>query len=199
MSAASSDFFFGDKKHLELRSICGLSDTVSDNHFSAQVNRYLAENNGKMDIFCKTTHPQFSVLLGKLNREQIGNLKIIAIKDRVPSIKATLTCSILLEQGIINIIPLWCACNKGRAEEIISTLLIPIHLMNLQSRTFLKEGKNLVRLDNDLEHEVRSVLALSLYPENFSFKFVELLKSATQIGNRNLSMQDALNKLMMRV
>lgn len=195
------DIFFGNAP-LCLLKINELSKTVSDAHFMAQINRYLLQNNSQMNVVYETSSPPFAFFLGKLNRDLIGNIKIYARTDRNNAVKATLSCEILLECGLITITTQWCAYKKSRSDEIISTLLVPLFLSGLHKKTFLNYGEYLESEESleplvegdDFEHGIRGVFSLSKYPNAFLEEYISELTKAATIGEQNLSMSKSLEK-----
>lgn len=177
----NNDFFFGQSP-FNLFTINEISRTVSDTHFFVQINRFLSINSGRLDIFCGVSAPPFEELIRKLDKAKIVRIKIKARTDQNDAVNATLACEILLEQGLINVVPQWCAYKDTRAEEIVTTLLVPLHLMDLQKKTFLQVGDELEPLleANDFETELMSVFSLAQYPHCYDKKYVQMLSKATK-------------------
>ena len=197
ISMSSTDFFFGEKKYLDLNDVNAISKTVTPSHFTTQLNRYLSQNRGSMDIYHGTSIPDFYIFLGAIEKGAIGNIRLKARTDQNSAVDATLSCEILLEQGIVEIIPQWCAYKDIRAEEIVSTLLVPLHVSNLQHKTYLKKPTGELSPlchDNNYERELKAVYSLSRYPHTPSNEDIASLEAATQIGLEDLSMDSAMNK-----
>jgi len=194
---SSTDFFFGEKKYLDLDDINDISKTVSPSHFTAQLNRYLSQNHGTMNIYHDTSSPDFYTFLGAIEKAAIGNIRLKARTDQNSAVDATLSCEILLEQGVVEIIPQWCAYKDIRAEEIVSTLLVPLHVSNLYLKTYLKNPTGELSplcYDNNCERELKAVYSLSRYPHTPSKENIASLEAATQIGTEDLSINSAMNK-----
>jgi hypothetical protein len=193
------DFFFGKKKGLQLIAVNGLGLQVSNKFFTNQLNRYLSQNDGYMELLSEVSHPCFSEFLSNIECEKIENIKLFARTDLNSAVKATLSCSILMDSGIITLTTQWCAYKEQRAREIISTLLVPLHLMNLQSKTFLKfnaeELEPLVPEFSDgkgYEEEIFSVFSLAQYPSyQIKDEYIASLTSASEIGSKGLPMLKA--------
>lgn len=194
---SSTDFFFGKKKHLDLDDINDISKTVSPSHFTAQLNRYLSLNHGTMNIYHDTSSPDFYTFLGAIEKTAIGNIRLKARTDQNSAVDATLSCEILLEHGIVEVIPQWCAYKSIRAEEIVSTLLVPLHVSLLFLKTYLKmpTGK-MEPLSHGIlyERELEAVFKFSGYPQTPSQKDIVSLQAASRIGNDDLSMNKAMDK-----
>lgn len=177
-----------------------MGSEIENSFFTKQLNRYLAKNDGRMELFCHSSHPSFADFLGNIDCKAIGNIKFFARTDLNPSVNATLSCDILMDNGIITITTHWCAYKAERADELLSTLLVPLHLMNLQSKTFLKtnaeESEQLVPIFSDgknyEEEEIFSVFSLSQYPLiHANVGYVMSLTIASKVGLKGLSMFDA--------
>lgn len=194
-----NDFFFGEKcESMSLHAVIDdIAGSVSADFFTAQLNRYLSENNGRMEFRHNGPCPPFSKLLGKINKECIGNIKIFPRTDKNSAIGVMLSCEILMNQGIITIATQWCAYKEARAKEMISSLLIPIYLANVQSKTYLKwNDEKLEPLSTgSLEYEISEVFALA---DNAQFpiekKYIDSIACATEIGSKGLAMSDAQNE-----
>ena len=132
----NEDFFFG-KKPFNLNDWRDLASSVSQDHFTAQLNRYLNANDNFLEIMDGTSHPDFSSLLGAISPAEIGNIRIFARSDQNDALKATLACDILLVNGVVRVTPQWCAYKEIRSSEIISSLLVPIHARALQDKTYV--------------------------------------------------------------
>ena len=100
----NEDFFFG-KKPFNLNDWRDLASSVSQDHFTAQLNRYLNANDNFLEIMDGTSHPDFSSLLGAISPAEIGNIRIFARSDQNDALKATLACDILLVNGVVRVTP----------------------------------------------------------------------------------------------
>lgn len=191
----NADFFFGSAP-FDLYRWRDLASTVSQEHFTAQLNRYLKANNNFVEIFHETSHPDFSSLLGAISPQEIGNIKIFARTDQNNAVKATLACDILLVNGVVRVTPQWCAYKEARASEIISSLLVPIHARALQGKTYIIDGSGAIdRLlhGSDFESELQNIFSLSGYPNSYDSKYIKQLKVATEVGSASIPLDDVLN------
>ncbi len=78
-----------------------------------------------------TSYPSFWSFIDKVDPEQVGFVEIYARQDVNDNVEATLACDIVLVNGVITVKPHWCAYKDIRADEVISTLLVPLHLKAL--------------------------------------------------------------------
>ncbi len=175
------DVFFGAEP-IDLFKVNEISETVSKEHFCAQVDRYLDSNNGKLSIVCEVSAPPFERFINQLDRSQIARIVIKARHDNNDAVKATLECEILLNKGVIVLTTQWCAYKSMRAEEIVNTLLVPIHKLALHKKTFIPFGDELEALieNDDYETEIRAIFSLAEHPEQYSPKYVDILVNASQ-------------------
>lgn len=167
------DFFFGEiyklsktqEPYIVLSDACDLVDKVGAAFFTAQLNRLLMSMGGHLVLSDGTSHPCFQAFLAGVQASEIGFVEIQARTDVNNNVKATLECSIWLAQGVIHIRPHWCAYKSIRADEIVSTLLAPLHRKGLVGRTYIRWSSKVTEtLPNDLREQVEAVFMLSQYP-----------------------------------
>lgn len=192
------DFFFG-KTHqgskgitLQLSDIETLAEKVSDNFFTAQLNRMLQEHGGRLTISDETSLPNFWSLIDKIAIEQVGFVEIYARYDVNDSVNATLACDIVLLNGVLSIKSHWCAYKEIRAGEIVSSLLVPLHLKALQNKTYIRwdDGTTEPLLEMfDYQTELEKVFLLAKYPSaiNRGVSYIIDLECATDTGRRGIS------------
>lgn len=192
------DFFFG-KVHkrgrgftLQLNDVTVIAQKVSDSFFTAQLNRMLQEYGGLLTISNETSLPNFWSLVDKIVSEQVGFVEIYARYDVNDSVKATLACDIYLLSGVLSIESHWCAYKDIRAGEIVSTLLVPLHLKALQNKTYIRwdDGTTDPLLQmSDYHNELEMVFILAKYPSamNSGGSYISDLECATDAGRRGLS------------
>lgn len=167
------DFFFGEKSNSSGVATFRLSDAIQNiNHLPSgyltyQINRLLRDNNREVVLSDGTSSPEFGELLAHIDPSMIGFIEIYARTDVNQNVNATLACDLYLLDGKLTIKAHWCAYKEIRSDEIIHTLLVPIHLANLQSRTFIrkKEGKKerLLEYADDYASELRRIFDVSTY------------------------------------
>lgn len=167
------DFFFGEiyklrktkESYIELSNACELAGKVDAAFFTAQLNRLLMSTGGHFVLLDGTSYPCFQALLEGLQVSEIGFIEIQARTDINDSVKATLECSIWLAQGVIHIRTHWCAYKPIRADEIVSTLLAPLHRKGLVGKTYIRWSSNDAEVfPSELREQVESVFRLSKYP-----------------------------------
>lgn len=199
------DFFFGNiiegKKGAELglSDVVKVAERVSSEFFTVQLNRLLKDLGGKIILSDGTSFPRFWEFISKLKFVEIGFIEIYARMDMNDSVKATLACDIVLQEGIVSVVPQWCGYKEIRADEIVSTLLVPLHLKNLQGKTYLRESGNVegsLLVGTSYQDELEQVFALAKYPyamdsERKRAEYIDSLTCATNVGIRNLSPDDA--------
>jgi len=167
------DFFFGNINNERIKNIYSIglhqlidmAEKVDADYFTKQLNRLLTSVGGNLIVNNGTSMPSLYKLLNKIHSSEIGMVQIGARTDINDSVKATLECSFYLENGILNLRPHWCAYKDIRADEIISTLLVPLHENNLISKTFTiwSEGEAEC-FSEDIESQVSCLFSLSGYP-----------------------------------
>ncbi len=143
----------------------------------------------------------------------MGYIEIYARTDINNNVDATLACDIVLENGVVSVVPHWCAYKDIRADEIVSTLLVPLYLKGLHTRTYLRweDGKT-DKLTNGMDwgHEdvLKAVFKLSKYPSaavamctdderRVRYNLREL-KLANEVAKENLSGEAAWESLRKR-
>ena len=204
------DFFFGkvrsqrnELSSIELNNLNDVAERVSSEFFTAQVNRLLQANNGELVINDDTSSPEFEMLVGKLVASDIGFIDIESRTGINNTVKATLSCSLYLLHGVIHVRPHWCAYKEMRADEIISSLLVPLHLNGLIDKTCLRWSDSEVSpllQEGDFQEEVRQVFSLAKYSYNQCDdvnkkmdKYVSNLTLASEINAKGLIGQEAVN------
>lgn len=207
------DFFFGevntDRKcaEMSLHRLAPLTKKVPPQFFTDQVNRLLAATNQRLTVTDGTSMPSFAALVRSLTAQAVGFIEIYARTDVNPNVDATLACDLWLDQGIVSMVPHWCAYKDTRASEIISTLLLPLHLKGWASRTYLRwdndETLPLVP-GGDYVQEVEDVFTLAKYPSIATFdedsrnrtkRYAQDLQDASAIGSEDLEFDQAREKL----
>lgn len=222
------DFFFGEYYDKDgdavffLHKLEELVKKVSPAFLTRQLNRFLTELNAsrgpswphaRLIVSDGTSHPSFWHFIDSIEPSSVGFIEIYARMDINTNLKATLACDIVMDQGVVSVVPHWCAHKDIRAGEIVSTLLVPLHLKGLHTRSFLRwdDGKT-ERLSHGMdwgyEDELKTVFKLSKYPsagtplcDDDRRRFHENtqdLKLASQVGGKNLSGEaawDALREL----
>ncbi len=203
------DFFFG-KMHkgglgfvLLLNDLTIIAQKVSDFFFTAQLNRILKEHGGRLTISNETSSPDFWSLIDKIVSEQVGFVEIYARDDVNDSVNATLACDIYLLNGVLSIESHWCAYKDIRAGEVVSSLLVPLHLKALQNKTYIRwdDGTTDPLLQmSDYHTELQMIFILAKYPSsiNSGGSYISDLASATDVGRLGLTSEqawDAYHKL----
>lgn len=154
------DFFFGeyfkegDKVSLSLRQVS--KKTVEPDFFTRQVNRFLEKNGNKITLNDDSSMPEFRGFIENINPCMVGAIMIYARTDINDAVPATLACDIMLDQGIVSVVTNWCGYKESRADEIMSTLLMPLHLSGLYKRSFIRKN-TLVKLVEDT-NDIRSFI-----------------------------------------
>lgn len=154
------DFFFGeyfkegDKVSLSLRQVS--KRTVEPDFFTRQVNRFLEKNGNKITLNDDSSMPEFRGFIENINPCMVGAIMIYARTDINDAVPATLACDIMLDQGIVSVVTNWCGYKESRADEIMSTLLMPLHLSGLYRRSFIRKN-TLVKLVEDT-NDIRSFI-----------------------------------------
>jgi len=207
----TNDFFFGEYTttyegaSIQLSRFMSLTQKVSRDFFTSQMNRMLQDNAGRVTVVDDSSYPPFHGLIEGLDGESVGFVDIYAVTDFNEGRRATLACDIVMKHGVISVKANWNAKNDSDVSGVVSTLLAPLHFRKLQEKTFVRQPDKLDTrlLDptfNDYESELRLIYSISHYgflgdvlEENkkcFS-KNVLGLKTASEIGKQNLSMEDA--------
>lgn len=138
------DFFFGeynvDKNEscIALRDLDLLIKKTSPEFFTSQLNRILEKHNNHLTLSNGTSSPPFYQLIDNIISESIGYIEIYARTDINKHLGVTLACDIILEKGVISVVPHWTAYKDMRAGEIVSTLLVPLYLSGLCDKTYIR-------------------------------------------------------------
>lgn len=203
------DFFFGEVYEgsggatLRLSDMEPLARKVSAEFFTAQLNRILKEHDGQLTLSDGTSYPSFWSFIDKVDPEQVGFVEIYARQDVNDNVEATLACDIVLVNGVITVKPHWCAYKDIRADEVISTLLVPLHLKALQGKAYIRwdDGETEPLLQNDdYQAELENVFSVSKYPSAMSWcdtadqkvkQYKMDLECATDVGRRGVSSEQA--------
>lgn len=167
------DFFFGEimslsKSREHCMGLCeagDLASKVSATFFTGQLNRLLSLTGSQLVLSDGTSYPCFQAFLDGIEASQVGLVEIKARTDVNSNVKATLECSLWLTQGIVHVRPHWCAYKPIRADEVVSTLLAPLHRKGLAAKTFIRWSKEETEvLPGDLRQQVEEIFILSGYP-----------------------------------
>lgn len=206
-----NDFFFGDVSYENGEASIRLSKTeplvkkVSAAFFTDQLNRVLQEHGGRLSLVDGSSHPNFWEFIDNVAAEKIGFIEIYARQDVNNSFKATLACDIFLLNGVVTVKPHWCPYKGLRADEVVSTLLVPIHLKALQTKTYVRwdDGKSELLVEGEYyKAELEKVFSVAKYPLAMTWgdtpdqKFNEYnleLECATEVGQRGVSSDQALS------
>ncbi|WP_240224659.1 hypothetical protein [Rheinheimera hassiensis] len=179
--AHKTDFFFGQYRCengqavLSMDKVCAAlkkhpSVQLSADFVTRQFNRFLATHNNHCILEDGTSYPPFWDLIDKINPESIGCIEIYARTDVNEAVEATLACDILIDQGVISVVPNWCAYKVIRADEIVSSLLLPLHLKGLHRKALLRDADGKLKAlrqepsDSGYRDELKLVLDLAKYP-----------------------------------
>lgn len=216
--AKHNDFFFGDYyseggASIPLRKIEDLADKVEPAFFTRQLNRFVAEHGGHVRVSDGTSHPPFWKFIDSIQPSSVGYIEIYARTDINDNVDATLACDIVLDTGVVSVVAHWCAYKDIRADEIVSTLLVPLYLKGLHVRTYLRweDGKtDKLSSGMDWGHEevLKAVFKLSKYPsagvpmctdDQRRVRYnIRELKLANEVAKENLSGEAAWESLRKR-
>ncbi|WP_198266666.1 hypothetical protein [sulfur-oxidizing endosymbiont of Gigantopelta aegis] len=144
-----------------------LANYVDSRYFVRQVNRLLRKVDGYLDLTHGTSHPPFVQLMDLFGKGDIGFSVITARKDVNASVEATLDCSLYLDEGVIRVVPHWCAYKEIRASEIRDTLMSPLFRHGMIGKVFLslaEDKAGLIALANNEKEALAQLFALSGYP-----------------------------------
>lgn len=190
---SNNDFFFGlinkNNPVISLQKVVMQSKKVSEIFFTEQLNRCLNWTGGQLVLKDETSSPPFGDFLKKISSDAIGFVEISARDDINTNVEATLSCDIYLSKGVITVEPHWCAYKSMRADEIISTLLVPLHERGLHNRTFLvssdgKKERLLCLHQSDFLDEIMRVFILSRYYHSMNetkiAEYASVIKLATE-------------------
>ncbi|EBA7134422.1 hypothetical protein B7I57_18925 [Salmonella enterica] len=189
----NNDFFFGlinkNNPETSLQKVVLQSKKVSKKFFTNQLNRCLNWTGGRLVLKDETSSPPFRDFIKKISPGAIGLVEISARDDINTNVEATLSCDIYLSKGVVTVEPHWCAYKSMRADEIISTLLVPLHEKGLHDRTFIvsSDGKRerlLCFHHSDFLDEVMRLFILSRYyhsmDETKISEYASMIKMATE-------------------
>lgn len=164
-----NDFFFGQIDNtnpltMQLHSTVTKGQLVSPKYFSHQLNRLLKTHNNLVILSCGTSMPSFAELMSMIPQEDIGFIEIYARTDVNSMMNATLACDIFLPNGVVSVVPHWCAYKEIRASEIVSTLLVPLIKNNAFNKSFIREGGEKYTLPITSNELLDRIFLLSGYP-----------------------------------
>lgn len=203
-----ADFFFGQAASFSIdgapthsyTSILESLQGVDRAFATAQFNRYLASNRQLVVVTHGTSSPNFYSLLDKIDCSQIGRIEIFPRTDRNQNVPVTLGCDLYLPHGILRFLPHWCAWKKERAREIVTSLLVPLHLRGLIDRTLVR-GENgiLTPICHDLDYDIE--IAQALKPAEYAYlpgfddssTWANYLKVADDVRSTEGSLSTLLN------
>jgi|GEM_PF-5757838 len=198
------DFFFNDiyvenSASISLINAIVLAQKVSPDFFTEQLNRILKKYHSHLVVDHDSSNPNFLDFIKKLVNQKIGFIEIYACQDVNNNVKATLACDIFLSNGLISVKPHWCAWKDSRAAEIVSTLLVPLHLKNLQEKTHIRwdDGKTETLIQQQsYQLELNKVFMLAKYPSMTDYYgdngayYKICLEIATEIGRSTKELTD---------
>ncbi|OUS09029.1 hypothetical protein A9Q81_00320 [Gammaproteobacteria bacterium 42_54_T18] len=171
-----NDFFFKTlnvnekQSSLHLSELRDLTEEFPRYFLKKQINRVLRGlPNHTLIMTCGTSHPDLLSLLELFNTEDIGQIIISYRTDVDSNVKRTLECTLILDEGVINIRPHWCAYKSMRSDEIVTTLLVPILLFGYEKVTYLSHESGVDKVNfrkEDFEVLLMHIFALSGYPLN---------------------------------
>lgn len=167
------DFLFGDmaigEEGLIIREdkIVKVAKKVPAEFFTDSLNRLLKDHGGHLTVTGGGSGPEFAKLIDKVSRDRVGVLSLYPRTDINSSnvVPCTLACDITLLNGVVSVRAHWTAYKDTRAEELTSTLLMPIYLKGLKNRTLLGVPGNdpevLSGPYGDALYELKAVLRLA--------------------------------------
>tara|TARA_R110002050_G_scaffold188556_1_gene323140 strand:- start:2775 stop:3392 length:618 start_codon:yes stop_codon:yes gene_type:complete len=164
-----NDFFFGqidnsNTLRMPLSPVVAKGNLVTPKYFTYQLNRLLKTHNNHVILYCDTSSPAFPELMSMLPHEEIGLIEIYAKTDVNEMMNATLACDIFLENGVVSVVPHWCAYKEIRSREIVSTLLVPLIKNNAYNKSFIREGGKKYMLPRENNELLNKIFSLSRYP-----------------------------------
>tara|TARA_R110001592_G_C12864909_1_gene723211 strand:- start:41 stop:667 length:627 start_codon:yes stop_codon:yes gene_type:complete len=198
-----TDFFFGKITDNKGYSRIGLNDLIrtqkkiiSREHFTKQINRLLLSSKDNLIISDDgTSYPSFNELINRLLLTEIVSIEIESRTDINPSTEATLACKIFFENGLIWVRPHWCGYKEMRADEIISTLLLPIYLNGLAQKVVIKDVNDDALLSNVTKEAIQQIFSLAKYPKQERLKrYEDYINIAVEIFNQGLTGTDAFTE-----
>lgn len=171
--AQQTDFHFGrvyrtdsGEPYLGLSDVAALAKYETTASFTLHLARVLESMGPSRSIVLlgETSYPDFQSIIEKIANEKIGKLVIRGRSDVNPNVR-TLECSVHLIHGTVHVRPQWTGWQPVRADEIVSTLLVPLASQSLLGRvvTENQDGQQ-EALPGDLMGIVERLLALSGYP-----------------------------------
>ena len=205
--STKQDFFFGEYSASKGNASIALYyleqrfTKVEPAFFTRQLNRFLAENGGHLTVSDGTSRPSFWGLIDSIEPSDVGFVEIYARNDVNNAVTATLACDIVLDNGIVSVVPHWCAYKAIRADEIVSTLLVPLYLKGLHARTYLrwdpKETTKVLVGDRWCHEEtLMQVFQLAKYPlatftptddrDKRLQRYIRELQCATEVAKESL-------------
>lgn len=151
MTGNNQDFFFGEGSVSEgeigpVYSLAKAMDSaakVSPPFFTGQLNRLLAKVGGKVVLEDGTSYPPFREFMAKLLAEEIGYVQV-HLAEATDRPRIFLNCDIVLANGVIRFSTSWCVMKPLRAQEMVNTLLLPLHLKGIQRRCYIQFDGNQV-------------------------------------------------------
>lgn len=155
---------------------------ISPSAFTAQLNRLLAQTDSHLVVSDGTSYPDFITLINHINPDAISMIELEARTDINTAVDATLACNIYLADGVLNVRTNWCGYKDIRADEIMATLITPLYLLQLNTRTVIDN----TLLSSDPADAIHQVFVLSKYPsqsnkENY-IKDIDLAINVTASG-----------------
>lgn len=166
------DFFFGEimtlsksrEPYMGLSEAGDLASKVSAAFFTSQLNRLLSMVGNQLVLSDGTSYPRFQAFVDGIEVSQVGLVEIKARTDVNSNVKATLECSICLTHGVVHVRPHWCAYKPIRADEVISTLLVPLQRSGLAAKTFIRwSDEEVEELPVDPRRQIEDIFMLSGY------------------------------------
>lgn len=170
--AHMNDFYFGKiyrteagESYLNLPDAAVLAKSETTESFTLHMNRVLERMvpGRSIVLLGENSHPDFQSIIEKIANERIGKVVIRARSDVNPNVK-TLECSVHLLHGTVHIRPHWTGWQSVRADEIISTLLVPLVAHGLIGRLYLEVAGNLNPFLGSINELIEAVLKLAGSP-----------------------------------
>ena len=155
-----------DEPYLWLSDVSSVANAETEFSFTAHLIRLMSSLRPDCNVVLlgETSAPDFQSILEKIAKEQIGKIVIRARDDVNPHTK-TLECSLHLIHGIVTIRPEWNGWQPERAEEIVSTLLLPLVKQSLLGRVRIERPDgDQETLPNNFMAVIGAVLELSGHP-----------------------------------
>jgi hypothetical protein len=187
------DFFFGEINRsdtdikLTLDSVVDKARSTPKKYFKEQIKRLIRDHTNIV-LTHESSSPDFETLLDQLIAEGIGMIVISSRTDRNENVRATLDCTLYFKEGMINVRPHWCGYKETRADEIFSTLIIPLIKNGFHAITYLMSDENERELlDVEFEGVVASVMSLSMYASVLNFEERDYwVKALENASNENI-------------